>query len=245
MENISLKLPGANDYFTQEAYKVLRTNIQFCGADIKVIAITSCNENEGKTTVALHLAKSFAELGKKVLLIDADMRKSVMAGRNTTAKNTKGLSEVLTGMNKLEECLYDTQYSKLNILFSGQYPPNPVELVSGKYFAKLIEEAREVYDYVIIDTPPLGRVIDAAVIASIVDGTILLMGGNRVRSKQAKEVVAQLKMSNCKILGVVRNNVSKSSKGYYSRYSYGKKYGYGKKYAYGQYGAYGQTPNNK
>lgn len=244
MENISLKLPGANDFFTQEAFKVFRTNIQFCGPDIKVISITSCNENEGKTTIALHLAKSFAELGKKVLLIDADMRKSVMAGRNTTAKNTKGLSEVLTGMNTLEECLYDTQYAKLNILFAGQYPPNPVELISGKYFDKLVAQAREVYDYVIIDTPPLGRVIDAAVVATMADGTVLLMGGNRVRSKQAKEVVAQLKMSNCKILGVVRNNVRRKGKGYYyGGYGYGKKYGYGK-YGYGQYG-YGQQPEKK
>lgn len=238
MENISLKLPGANDFFTQEAYKVLRTNIQFCGADIKVIAITSCNENEGKTTIALHLAKSFAELGKKVLLVDADMRKSVMAGRNTTAKNTKGLSEVLTGMNTLEECLYDTQYKKLHILFSGQYPPNPVELLSGKYFNELIESSRQAYDYVIIDTPPLGRVIDAAVVSAISDGTVMVMSGNRVRSKQAKEVVAQLKMSNCKILGVVRNNTKKNGKGYYySKYGYGygkkKYYGYTSKYGYG------------
>lgn len=240
MENIALKLPGSNDFFTQEAYKVLRTNIQFCGADIKVIAITSCNENEGKTTIALHLAKSFAELGKKVLLIDADMRKSVMAGRNTTAKNTKGLSELLTGMNTLEECLYDTQYSKLNILFAGQYPPNPVELISGKYFEDLIAHARQAYDYVIIDTPPLGRVIDSAVVAAIADGTVMVMGGNRVRAKQAKEVVAQLKMSNCKILGVVRNNTSKKSKGYYSgKYSYGRKYGYGSKY-YGYGTKYGK-----
>lgn len=239
METIALNLPGDKDFFTQEAYKVLRTNVQFCGADVKVIAVTSCNENEGKTTVSLHLAKSFAELGKKVLLIDADMRKSVMAGRDTTAKNTKGLSELLTGMNTLEECLYETQYNKLNILFSGQYPPNPVELVSGKNFNNLIAKAREVYDYIIIDTPPLGRVIDAAVISAIADGTVLIMVGNRVRAKQAKEVVAQLKMSNCRILGVIRNNTSKKRKSY----GYGKKYyGYGKKY-YG-YG-YGQKPADK
>ena len=81
MEAIELKIPGTDDFFTQEAYKVLRTNLQFCGQDVRVVAITSCDENEGKTTVSLHLAKSLAELGKKVLVIDADMRKSVMAGR--------------------------------------------------------------------------------------------------------------------------------------------------------------------
>ena len=85
MQKIKLKLPGEDNFFVQEAYKVLRTNLQFCGQGIKVIALTSCNENEGKTTVSLHLARSLAELGKRVIMIDGDMRKSVIVGRNTTA----------------------------------------------------------------------------------------------------------------------------------------------------------------
>ena len=88
----TLKLPGKKDFFTQEAFKTLRTNLQFCGQDICTVVITSCNENEGKTTITLQLAKSLAELDKRVLVIDADMRKSVMAGRNTTAENPAGLS---------------------------------------------------------------------------------------------------------------------------------------------------------
>ena len=118
MNKISIKLPGDNDFFTQEAYKVLRTNLQFCGQDIQVIAITSCNENEGKTTVALHLARSLAELGKEVLLIDTDMRKSVLAGRNSNAKDVVGLSELLTGMVALGEALYQTQYPTLQLIFA-------------------------------------------------------------------------------------------------------------------------------
>lgn len=98
MEKINLKLMGENDFCIQESFKVLRTNLQFCGKDIHTIAFTSCRENEGKTTVVLNLGQSLAELGKRVLIIDADMRKSVMAGRNSTAKNAAGLSEVLTGM---------------------------------------------------------------------------------------------------------------------------------------------------
>lgn len=105
-----LKLPGADDFFTQEAFKTLRTNLQFCGQDIRTVVITSCNENEGKTTVTLQLGKSLAELGKRVLVIDADMRKSVMAGRNTTAASPAGLSEVLTGQRAMADCLYETQY---------------------------------------------------------------------------------------------------------------------------------------
>lgn len=207
MEKTTLKLNGSGDFFTQEAYKTLRTNLLFCGQDIQVVAVTSCHENEGKTTIVLNLAKSLAELGKRVLVIDADMRKSVMAGRHTNARNPAGLSEILTGMVKLTDGLYATQDDKLHIIFSGKYPPNPVELLSGKYFARLIDETRKVYDYVLIDTPPLGQVIDAAVIAPLCDGTILVMAHNSVRLKQAREVVAQLNKSGCKILGVVRNNI--------------------------------------
>ena len=214
MNKISIKLPGDNDFFTQEAYKVLRTNLQFCGQDIQVIAITSCNENEGKTTVALHLARSLAELGKEVLLIDVDMRKSVLAGRNSNAKDVVGLSELLTGMVALGEALYQTQYPTLQLIFAGKYPPNPVELLNGKYFSALIKETRKAYQYVIIDTPPLGRVIDAAVVAPNCDGTVLVVG-NSTRYRQAQDVVEQLKKSGSKILGVVRNNTKKKDSAYY------------------------------
>lgn len=218
MEPITLKLPGENDYFTEEAYKVLRTNLQFCGRDIKVIAVTSCNENEGKSTVALHIGRSFAELGKKVLVIDADMRKSVMAGRNTTAQKPSGLSEVLTGMKPLADCLYPVENSKLRVLFAGAYPPHPVELLSGKYFASLLAESRKVFDYIIIDTPPLGQVIDAAVISALCDGALLVIGESKVRYKQAQEIVEMINKSGCKMLGVVRNNRKKMNRKYYRKY---------------------------
>ncbi len=220
MEAIELKLPGDNDFFTEEAYKVLRTNLQFCGQDIKVIAITSCNENEGKTTVALHVAKSFAQLDKRVLLIDSDMRKSVMAGRNTTAHMHRGLSEVLTGMCNISECLYPVVDSKLHILFAGQYPPNPVELLSGKYFTALIAECRKVYDYIIIDTPPLGQVIDAAVVAEKCDGAVMVIGSSKIHYRMAQDVVEQIDKSGCKMLGVIRNNRKLPNRKYYYRKYY-------------------------
>lgn len=219
-----LKLPGKKDFFTQEAFKTLRTNIQFCGQDIHTIVITSCNENEGKTTITLQLAKSLSELGKHVMVIDADMRKSVMAGRNTTAENPAGLSEVLTGLVYVEECLYMTQYKNLYIMFAGKYPPNPVELLGGKYFEKLLKVARESYDYVLIDVPPLGSVIDAAVVAAKCDGTILVISDNQVRYRQAIEVTEQLKKSGSNILGVVRNNTKNKGSGYYKRHYYKKRY---------------------
>lgn len=232
-EPITLTLPGENEYFTQEAYKTLRTNIQFCGKKIKVIAMTSVNENEGKTTISFHVGKSFAELGKRVLVIDADMRKSVAAGRNTTASNPNGLSELLTGLKSFEECIYPVADTTMDIILSGPYPPNPVELLNGESFARLIDDAREVYDYIILDTPPLGFVIDAAVVATKCDGVIMVLGSSKVHYKQAKELVEQIQKSGSKILGVVRNHRRKNEKGYYYRNKGYYRRSYKKYYRYG------------
>lgn len=230
MRSTVLNLNGGNDFFVQEAYKVLRSNLQFCGRDIKVILVTSCHENEGKSTISLQLGKSFSELNKKVLVIDADLRKSVMAGRNFDVQNPHGLSEVLTGLDTFENSVFSTQYKGFDVLFAGKYPPNPVELLGSKHFEELLSKLRDEYDYIIIDTAPIGLVIDAAVITSICDGTVIVMS-NRVRVRMAKDVIDQLKKSNAKILGVVRNKVGSVRRR--------NKYGYGK-YGYGRYG-YGNT----
>lgn len=218
-----LKLKGTDEYFTQEAFNVLRTNIQFCGQDIRTIAITSCTMNEGKTYTSLHLGRSLSEIGNRVLVLDADMRKSALAGRNTTAKNPKGLSEVLIGKANLSECVFKTQYQNLDILFAGQYPPNPVKLLESDYFGALLDAARKAYDYVIVDTPPLGMVIDAAVIAAKCDGAVLVIGSNQVKYPQANEVISQLKKAGCNVLGAVLNNAERKGNAYYRR----KKYAYG------------------
>lgn len=213
MEKTNLKLPGMDDFFTAEALRVLRTNLQFCGQDIQAVALTSCDENEGKTVVTLQLAKSFSELGKRVLVIDSDMRKSVMAGRNAMTRNPAGLSEVLTGLSSIGQCVYATQFEGLHIMFAGKFPPNPAELLAGKYFQALVEESRKYYDYIFVDTAPLGKVIDAALVAQCCDGSVLVMGKD-VRYNSAREVVNQLKRSG-RILGVVRNMVPKGDSPYY------------------------------
>lgn len=220
MEKINLKLMGENDFCIQESFKVLRTNLQFCGKDIHTIAFTSCRENEGKTTVVLNLGQSLAELGKRVLIIDADMRKSVMAGRNSTAKNAAGLSEVLTGMAKLGDCIYETQFDYLHVMFAGKYPPNPVELLGGPYFTALLTETKKYYDYILVDTPPLGAVIDAAVAAANCDGSILILSDRNIHSRQVQDVVEQLQKGECKILGVVRNRIKSQRKDYKQRKPY-------------------------
>lgn len=218
MEEIKLKLNHSDIFYLQEAYKTLRTNLQFCGQDIKVIAITSCNENEGKSTISLNVAASLAEIGKKVLFIDADMRKSMIVARNTGSRRLPGISEVLSGQEALRNCVYACQIPNLHLLFAGKYPPNPAELLCGEAFGVLLENSRQFYDYVIIDTPPLGRVIDAAVIAAHCDGAALVIGSQKTTFREAQNVVAQLNKSGCTILGVIRNGVSVRSKPYKKYY---------------------------
>lgn len=227
MKMTILKLPGLDDYFVQEAFNVLRTNIQFCGQDVKVIALTSCNSNEGKSVLSLHIGHSLAELGKRVLVIDADMRKSVMASRNTDVRSPKGLSEVLTGQEKVDDAIHATQFENMHILFSGQYPPNPVDLLNGPYFTTLIDSLKAVYDYIIVDTPPLGMVIDAAVVSAKCDSAIMVIGGPNVRCAQAQEVINQMKKSGCNVLGVILNNSRGTRKPYYKYKRGAKHYDYG------------------
>lgn len=220
MKTVNLTLPGAGEFFIEEPYKILRTNIQFCGKDKKVIAITSSKENEGKTTVTLHIAKSFSELGKRVLVIDADMRKSVMAKRNSSVKDASGLSEILTGLSSISKSVCATQYKNLFILFSGKFPPNPTELLNEKHFSELIDNLKGVFDYIFIDTPPLGQVIDAAVIAPNCDGSILVIGDSKVRRKDVYSVVEQINKSGCKLIGAVRNNAKENNGKYYYKHKY-------------------------
>lgn len=219
------------DFRSNEAYKTLRTNIEFAGADKKVIMLTSSAPNEGKSTVSLSLALSIAEGGKKVLFIDADLRKSVLIGRHHIHGEIKGLSHFLSGRAELKDVITKTQQDGLYILFAGVVPPNPAELLGTRRLEALIEGARKAYDYVIIDAPPLGSVIDGAIIARCCDASILVVAANTISRKFAKSVKDQLEKTGCPILGVVMNKVDLKQNKYYGSY-YG---GY-----YGDYGNYGK-----
>lgn len=194
-----------NDFATVEAYKTLRSNLLFSGSDIKTIVITSTFENEGKSTVSAELSKSLAEIGKKTLMIDADMRKSVVLRRSLKAQNILGLSELLSDQASIDHVLYNTQLPEFDIIFSGHFPPNPVELLSSKKFSELLEDFKKVYDYIIIDSPPLSPVIDAAVISAICDGAILVVSPGKAKMRESLAVKEQLIKSGCKILGAVIN----------------------------------------
>ena len=211
-------------YRSNESFKSLRTNLQFCGDDIKVVMFTSCTPNEGKSNVSFNLAMSMAETGKKVLIIDADLRKSVLVGRYKVGAINAGLTHYLAGQNPLEDVLLESDVENLHIIFSGTYAPNPAELLGGEKFKKLVEKVREEYDYVFIDCPPLGSVIDAAIVSTQVDGVILVIANNEISYRFAQNVKSQLEKSGCKILGAVLNKVVMEKKGYYGKY-YGKYYG--------------------
>ncbi len=223
MEEVTLR-NVSQDYRTKESYKTLRTNIEFSGEDKRVIVFTSCTPSEGKSTVSLSLAESLAEGGKKVLFIDADLRKSVLAGRHHVTGDMRGLSHYLTGQATLDEVIKQTQEPNLRVIFAGVLPPNPAELLGGKKFEKLLNQSRKEYDYVIIDAPPLGSVIDAAVIARSCDGAVLVIATKTVSYQFARQIEDQLEKAGCPILGVVMNKVDMKQDKYYGRY-YGKYYG--------------------
>lgn len=213
-------------YRVLEAYKSLRTNLQFCGEDKKVIVVTSCTPNEGKSSVSLQLAISLAESGKRVLLVDGDLRKSVMLGRMKAVRQQgtiMGLTHFLAGQCPVEEIICTTDVKDFQIIFSGPFPPNPAELLGGKKFRSTIQALRKVYDYVLIDAPPLGSVIDSAIVAEICDGSVLIIESGVISYRFAQQVKEQLEKSNCPILGVVLNKVDMQKQNY-GKY-YGRYYG--------------------
>ena len=215
------------DYFYEEAIKTLRTNIQFTGKNIKTIMFTSCLPNEGKSDVAFQLAQEIGNMGKKVLLIDADIRRSVYVNRYKIKEKVKGLSQYLSGQLAKEFLIYQTNFLNVDIIFSGPIAPNPSELLEEASFSDLLKELRNVYDYIILDTPPLGSVTDAAIVAKECDGAILVIESERVSYKLAQKVQKQLEKTGCKILGAVLNKVNIEKDKYYQKYDY--YYGNGKK----------------
>ena len=225
MQKINLVIPDNMDYRTSEAYRTLRTNVLFCGEEINAIAVTSCTPGEGKSEVSFRLAESLAETDRKILYIDADLRRSVFSKRYQVTQEVKGLSHYLSGQEELGTVVCATNISNLHVILPGPVPPNPSELLGNEHFRQLMEKTHALYDYIIIDTPPLGSVIDAAVIAKECDGAMLVIENDAISYKMAQKVERQLERSGCRILGAVLNKVDVRAKGYYGKYYYSKYYG--------------------
>lgn len=236
--NTSSILDKDTPFHITEAYKTMRSNFSFSLAvsDKKIVVITSANPGEGKSTTAANLAVSLAQTEQKILLIDADMRKPFQH-ENFKLNNKKGLSNIIGGKIMFEGCVNRNVKNNLDILTSGLTPPNPSELLSAKQTAELFESLAAEYDYIIVDTPPIGIVSDALAMSWIIAGIILVVNHSVTTFEDVALAKKNIELANSNLLGIVLNNIKSKHFGrYYSKSgSYGR---YGKYSKYEQYGGY-------
>ena len=214
-----------------EAFRTIRTNIQFSSINnsLKTIVFTSTTPDEGKSTVVANLALVMAQAGQKVVVLDCDFRNPTQ--HKLFKLQNKGLSNCVATGKDVFEIIQNSGTPGLDIITSGPVAPNPSEILASSRMKEVLEELKEKYDYVLIDAPPILPVTDAAVMASYVDGVILLTGWNQISPNLIKEAKTRLEQAGGKILGVILNKVEVAAKGYGHGYGYG--YGYGYYYDYG------------
>ena len=230
MEGLNLVTQNDPKNPAAEAYKVIRTSIQFAqaGNQLKTIAVTSCTPNEGKSTTIANLAVVLTQTGKSVLLIDCDMRNPTVH-KNFKLSNKVGLSSCISMGTALADAVQKTGIENLDALTGGVIPPNPSELLGSERMQHILARAAEEYDYVLLDTPPVLPVTDALVLGNLVDGVILVLDSGEIKVEMARDVKNQLVQAGANILGVVLNKVRSEHHGY----------GYGYYYYYGHEGTRG------
>lgn len=228
MEGLNLVTQNDPKNPAAEAYRVIRTGIQFAqaGKELQTIALTSCTPNEGKSTTIANLAVVLTQAGKSVLLIDCDMRNPTVH-KNFNLSNKVGLSSCISMGTALSDAVQKTSIEGLYALTGGVIPPNPSELLGSERMLELLQEAREIYDYVLIDLPPVLPVADALVLGAVVDGVVMVIDSGEVKVDLARDVKKQLQHAGANILGVVLNKVRSEHHGY----GYGYYYYYGSKEA--------------
>lgn len=225
------------NFFASEAYKLLRTKLQFSFVDeinCPVVGVSSALAGEGKSLSSINLAYSIAQLNKRVLLIDCDMRRPSLSSKLPISK-VPGLSNYLTGQTDIgtavQRCQFD-DVTGFDVISSGDNPPNPIELLSSAKMENMISALRQAYDYIIVDLPPVGEVSDAMVVSKLVDGILLVVRQDFCNTHALSAAIGQFEFIQTRILGVVMNCVSEGSgkyagygKGYYSKYhKYKSKY---------------------
>ena len=227
MEGLNLVTQNDPKNPAAEAYRVIRTSVQFAqaGKELQTIALTSCTPNEGKSTTIANLAVVLTQAGKSVLLIDCDMRNPTVH-KNFNLSNKIGLSSCISMGTALADAVQATGIEGLDALTAGVIPPNPSELLGSERMQNILQRAKEEYDYVLIDTPPVLPVTDSLVLGRMVDGLILVIDSGEIKVEMAREVKNQLMHSGANILGVVLNKVRSEHHGY----------GYGYYYYYGHDG---------
>lgn len=224
MEGINLIAHNDLKNPATEAYRVIRTSIQFAqaGKELKTLAVTSCIPNNGKSMTAANLAVVLTQAGKSVLLIDCDMRNPTVH-KNFNLSNKVGLSSCISMGTALSDAVQKTSIEGLYALTGGVIPPNPSELLGSEQMKNVLQRAKEQYDYVLIDTPPVMPVTDALIVSRFVDGMIFVIASAEVKVEMARDVKNQLVNAGANILGVVLNKVRSEHHGYGYYYYYGSK----------------------
>ena len=235
-------LSDAAPFAVSEAFKMLRTNLFYTakGEKCPVYGITSTFASSGKSLLISNLAVSFSQLEKRVLLIDCDLRKPNTANL-LNISSTPGLSNVLANLNTIDSVIVHSDYSNLDVIPSGDIPPNPSELLGSNAMEDTLGKLSEIYDYIFLDTSPINIVTDAAVMSSMVDGVLVVVRQGRTDKESVSEAVKKLKFVNANVLGFILNGRLTDIK---MGYRYGKRgyYRYGKRakyYSRGYYGGYG------
>ena len=218
MKSGTFILTEDSPFSVKEAYKALRTNVTFSlpGNESKCIGFTSAERAEGKSTNAINLGISFAQIGKRVVLLDCDMRLPTVASKLKLQQNP-GLSDLLVGEASARDVMRHYM-TNMDIIPSGQIPPDPTGLLSSDLIAKLIEKLKEAYDYVMIDLPPVTTVTDAAILSRCIDGFLLVVRHEATQFNDINEMFRQLELADSKILGFIYNDAPVETKKYYSHY---------------------------
>lgn len=227
-------LTAASTFAVKEAYNSIRTNLLFTqqGEKCPIFVITSPTANNGKTINSANLAINFAQMGKKTLVIDADMRNPSLH-KLFSLSSRNGLSEILAGLTD-NITVTKTDIENLSVLTSGKIPPNPTELLSSPRMDKLLDFVKEHYDCVFIDTPPVNIVTDATVFSQKATGYVIIVKTDTTNVPELKTTVSTLQGINANILGFILNDANSEKKKYYSYYrKYSRNYSYNYKYSYG------------
>lgn len=228
MKELQIKNMPPLPFDMTEALNQLRVNLGFCGDNIKTIMVTSSTPNEGKSFVAVNLWKMMAEVGMKVLLIDCDLRNSEMRTKYGISSEEKitGIVHYLSGKVSLQDALYQTNFPHGFFMPLSTTVANPTILLESPRFGAMMAKCRETFDYVIVDTPPLGSVADAMNIATHCDGSLLVVRSGETPRKMVQNSVDMLKRTGVPLLGITLNRVDMNHKT--NSYYYSKYYRYGK-----------------
>lgn len=205
-------------FAVKEAYRVLRTNVMFSlpGTECKVVGVTSAQPAEGKSTTAASLALSLAQIDKRVLLMDCDMRLPSVAGKFRIPL-APGLSEFITGQARIENTIHKLEDHRIHVMPSGNIPPDATGLLEAKQLEHLFHAFRQNYDYVVVDLPPAAALPDAAIMAKYIDGYLLVTRQKQTKHKTVAQMMKNLHMSGANILGFVTTGTEVSAAGYYRR----------------------------